>query len=190
MALAQAILACIADCPCTGYDLAKRFDGSVGFFWKATHQQIYRELAKIEEQGWIVGETILQENRPDKKRYSLTESGSNHLVQWITEPTELLVIKEDLLVKLFSGHLVPPELLIAELQRHQQSHAERLGVYQTLEQQFFANPQSLSLKGTCSYLTLRKGIRYESDYVSWCEEAIDLLKETKTSTTSSFVRES
>jgi len=32
MALAHAILAALINAPCSGYDLAKRFDGSVGFF--------------------------------------------------------------------------------------------------------------------------------------------------------------
>jgi DNA-binding PadR family transcriptional regulator len=26
---------------------------SVGFFWKASHQQIYRELTQLEGKGWV-----------------------------------------------------------------------------------------------------------------------------------------
>jgi DNA-binding PadR family transcriptional regulator len=37
----------------SGYDLARRFDKSIGYFWHATHQQIYRELARMEAAGWI-----------------------------------------------------------------------------------------------------------------------------------------
>ena len=44
MALGDAILACLTEHPMTGYELAKTFDSSIGFFWKADHQQIYREL--------------------------------------------------------------------------------------------------------------------------------------------------
>jgi hypothetical protein len=33
MALSHAILAVLANWACSGYDLAKQFDGSVGFFW-------------------------------------------------------------------------------------------------------------------------------------------------------------
>jgi DNA-binding PadR family transcriptional regulator len=61
-----------------GYDLSKRFDGSVGFFWNATQQQIYRELAKLEDQGWISPQTISQQGRPDKKLYSVTDFGRKH----------------------------------------------------------------------------------------------------------------
>ena len=40
MALGDAILACLTEHPMTGYELAKTFDSSIGFFWKADHQQI------------------------------------------------------------------------------------------------------------------------------------------------------
>ena len=39
MALGDAILACLTERPMTGYELAKTFDNSIGFFWKADHQQ-------------------------------------------------------------------------------------------------------------------------------------------------------
>ena len=55
MALADAILACLTERPMTGYELAKTFDSSIGFFWKADHQQIYRELSKLRERGHIQG---------------------------------------------------------------------------------------------------------------------------------------
>ncbi len=47
MALGDAILACLTERPMTGYELAKTFDSSIGFFWKANHQQIYRELSRL-----------------------------------------------------------------------------------------------------------------------------------------------
>jgi DNA-binding PadR family transcriptional regulator len=85
MAIAHAILVSLVDCPASGYDLAKQFEASVGFFWRATHQQIYRELTKLEEQGWISAEVISQENRPDKKLYSVTDLGKQQLIEWINE---------------------------------------------------------------------------------------------------------
>ena len=47
MALADAILVCLTERPMTGYELAKTFDSSMGFFWRASHQQIYRELQQL-----------------------------------------------------------------------------------------------------------------------------------------------
>lgn len=177
MALAQAILAFLSDQRCSGYDLAKQFNGSVGFFWKASQQQIYRELTRLEEQGWIQPEVVEQEGRPDKKLYSLTDMGQQHLLQWLGEPAELSATREALLVKVFSGHLVSRSVVLAELERHQTLHQEKLAVYQTLEQKFFQNSQNLSMQDKFRYLTLRNGISYETHWINWCREAIRALSD-------------
>lgn len=56
MALAEAILVCLTERPMSGYDLAKNFDASIGFFWRASHQQIYRELGRLREKGYVISE--------------------------------------------------------------------------------------------------------------------------------------
>lgn len=175
MALAHAILAFLAVGPCSGYGLAKEFDGSVGCFWEATHQQIYRELAKLENRGWVSFETIPQENRLDKKLYHLTELGQKQLTEWIAQPTELAPTREDLLVKTFVAYLVPPQIIVKELERRRQTHLKKLSIYQDKEQQYKKNPQELSPEAKLRYLLLRRGIRYEADWVGWCDEALHLL---------------
>ena len=47
MSLAHALLTSLLEQPSSGYELARRFDKSIGHFWQATHQQIYRELGRI-----------------------------------------------------------------------------------------------------------------------------------------------
>ncbi len=177
MALAQAILAALIDFPCSGYDLAKRFDGSVGFFWKASHQQIYRELAKLDTQGWVNSETIHQSSRPDKKLYSVTEFGQKQLVEWIAQPSEPTPEKEEILVKIFAGAHAPRTVILAELQRHRHAHQLRLATYQDIEQQYFQQPQSLSVQEKFQYLTLRRGLGFELGWLTWCDEAIQLLSQ-------------
>ena len=56
MSLAHALLTSLLEQPSSGYDLARRFDKSIGHFWQATHQQIYRELGRMEDAGWIRSE--------------------------------------------------------------------------------------------------------------------------------------
>ncbi|MGB5961983.1 MAG: PadR family transcriptional regulator [Coleofasciculaceae cyanobacterium] len=179
MAIAHAILVSLINTPASGYELAKQFEASVGFFWKATYQQIYRELTKLEDLGWIIAEVIAQETRPDKKLYTVTELGRLQLIEWMTRTCEPAVIKDDLLVKIFAGYLIPEQKLIKEIEHHRQIHAEKLKAYQDIEQQCFANPQTLTHQQKYQYLTLRKGIGYETDWINWCEEAIELLQPEK-----------
>ncbi|MEH2304448.1 PadR family transcriptional regulator [Nostoc sp.] len=178
MALAHAILAALVEASCSGYDLAKRFDGSVGFFWSASHQQIYRELSKLEDQEWISSETILQAGRPDKRLYSVTDLGQQHLKEWITQPCEPTPIKDDLLVKIFAGHIVPNEIILAELEHHQKAHLEKLSTYRDLEQRYFKDLQKLPEAAKFQYLTLLNGITYETNWLAWCNQVMELLNQT------------
>lgn len=174
MSLAHAILVLLTDCPQSGYDLAKQFDGSVGFFWQASHQQIYRELAKLEAQQWLEAEAIAQVGRPDKKLYHVTELGKQHLVNWMQQPCDLSSTKEALLIKMFAGTLVPREVMVQELERHRDLHAKQLAIYRSIEQRF-THPSELPVAEQFRYLTLRKGIGYETNWVAWCDEALQLL---------------
>ena len=177
MSLSHAILASLSDNTYSGYDLAKQFDGSVGFFWKATNQQIYRELRKLEEAKFINSQEIAQEGRPNKRVFSITETGKNHLRKWITEPTELSTTKEEILIKVFAGHLVPKTKLIQELEHQRYCHQERLTLYKGIEHQFVRDVNADSREVRYKYLTLRRGIRFEKEWIAWYEETINFLAE-------------
>ena len=66
MALAHTILALLAQQPNSGYDLSKRFDEGLSCYWKASQQQVYRELSKMETRAWVRFETVPQTGKPDK----------------------------------------------------------------------------------------------------------------------------
>src|SRR5437899_12910457 len=75
MALGDAILACLTERPMTGYELAKTFDSSIGFFWKTDHQQIYRELSRLRTRGYIQCREVVQSGKPNKLVDNLTPYG-------------------------------------------------------------------------------------------------------------------
>lgn len=180
MALSHAIMTLLVDYPQSGYDLTKKFEGTVGYFWKATHQQIYKELSKLEKEGWLISEVIPQEGRPDKKLYSVTDLGKQELIAWVLKPTETMPIREELLVKTSVAYLTSPSVMVEEIQRHRQLHEERLQDYRRIEQQYFQNVQELAPEWHCRYLALRRGIRYEVDYIEWCDEAMQVLNHLPT----------
>lgn len=180
MALSHAILAALLEEACSGYDLAKRFDGSVGFFWTASHQQIYRELTRQEAQGLIVAEQVTQEGRPNKKLYQVTPAGKLNLSQWIKESGSPSSLKDDLLVKIFAGYLVSTTVMLQELRHHQAHHQERLEEYRAIAAHFFSDPALLSLQHRYQYLTLRNGIHYETAWLAWCDEAIAFFQKEET----------
>lgn len=177
MALAHTILALLSDQNSrSGYDLSKAFEEMVGCYWQASQQQVYRELGKMEQSGWVIHETIPQEGRPDKKLYRITAAGQAELVRWYQNPSEPAPIREDLLVKVLAGPYVPQEFLLAELHHRRQVHSTKLGRYHEKEAWFKSFPE-LSPAQKFQYLTLRRGIRYEQAWLDWCDEVLAFLKD-------------
>ena len=174
MALKHAILAALGSNAFSGYDLWKKFSGCTTHYWKASQQQVYRELSKLETQGAIAPETVSQENRPDKKLYRVTPIGKEILTTWIAEPSNPMAVREELMVKVLAADLVSPEVIVKELQRRQEIHLQNLTACRDMEQEILGEGElsELSNRKKCVYLTLRRGIRYETEWVEWCKEAI------------------
>jgi DNA-binding PadR family transcriptional regulator len=175
MSLAHAILATLSNGCASGYDLSKQFAGSVGFFWYATQQQIYRELTKLEEQGYLDAEIIHQSGRPDKRLLSITPAGAEYLHKWIAQPGTMSPLKDELLVKIFAGHLVDKQIILGEIAHHRQLHQATLDTYLEIERNFFADPATFDRAELLRYLTLKNGIEFEHGWLRWCEQAISLL---------------
>ena len=88
MSLSHVLLTSLLEKPSTGFELARRFDRSMGFFWNASHQQIYRELNNMLGKGWI--STIEEESEHSRKKtYQVEQPGRVELLSLIhiSEPT-------------------------------------------------------------------------------------------------------
>ena len=72
---------------------------------------------------------------------------------------------------------MPPDQLVTELRRRRQSHLDQLAHYQAMEAQYQSHPHP-PRQEQYRYLTLRRGLRYEQDWVDWCEEVLALLAPT------------
>ncbi|MGW0044228.1 PadR family transcriptional regulator [Rhodococcus sp. NPDC003348] len=175
MALEHALLVSLSEQSGSGYELARRFDKSIGFFWSATHQQIYRVLKRMDEAGWVTGEAVGQQGRPDKRVYRVSDAGRAELARWIAEPTEVGHLRNELAVKIRAAAYADPGDVRAEVVRHRDGHAQRLEVYRMIEKRDFPVPARLSGSALHQYLVLRGGIRVEEGFTQWCEEILAAL---------------
>jgi DNA-binding PadR family transcriptional regulator len=174
VALGDAILACLTERPMTGYELAKTFDTSIGFFWKADHQQIYRELTRLRDRGHIQGCEVVQSGKPNKLVYTLTAEGRAALRHWAARPSTPALIKDDLLVRLYALDCVDIDPLRADLMARLEYHRDRFSRYERILNKRF--PQgTASPADTGKLLVLRMGLRYERAVAECCEEALDTL---------------
>src|SRR5215475_4378978 len=158
----------------TGYELAKTFDSSIGFFWKADHQQIYRELTRLRDKGHVQAREVVQSGKPNKLVYTLTVEGKAALRHWAARPSSPPSIKDDMLVRLCALDAVDIEPMRADLMARLEYHRDRLARYERVLKKRF--PQgAVSLADTGKLLGLRLGLRHARAVAEWCEEALQIL---------------
>jgi DNA-binding PadR family transcriptional regulator len=179
VALEHAILVSLAEQSSSGYDLARRFDKSIGYFWAATHQQVYKVLGRMEAAGWVAGTVVEQDGRPDKKLYELTADGRAELARWLAVPAEPEVTRSELAVKVRGAAYGDVRAVATEVARHRAMHAERLDVYLANEKRAFPDPARLRGSTLHQYLVLRGGITYERGALEWCDEILAALTPSK-----------
>lgn len=155
----------------SGYDLAKHFDETIGFFWRATHSQIYRELSKLKERGLISAEEIHQRGKPNRIVYSITDAGRDALLAWSRQPTAPDPVKDDFLVKLYGLEHMDIETLREHLTQRMEGHRDRLAKFSKIA----GNMQPTSLGQLGRLRGLEIGLRYEREWAEWCEETLDAL---------------
>lgn len=177
MSLKHSLLVLLADNPASGYDLSQQFKGSVGFFWNASHQQVYKELKTMTDAGWLACDTAPQADRPDKKIYRVTPEGQQALKEWLVQPAKLHKYKDAFLIKLYGGRHLPRADLLAELDRHMGLHAKSLAQLKAIESNYhsLSNTQQARLK--LPYLTLKLGISNEENWLNWARETRESLCE-------------
>ena len=96
----------------SGYDLGVSIRASVGHIWNESYGQIYPNLRKLAAGGFVTSKTEKQKSKPDRRIYSITEKGLERLAKWLAVPPQPEIPRNELLLKLFFGAQVSPELMI------------------------------------------------------------------------------
>jgi DNA-binding PadR family transcriptional regulator len=172
--LGEVILTVLAHCPMTGYEIARSFDQALSHFWHASHQQIYRELARLNKQGLVVYRSVAQSGKPDKKRYSLTSAGRATLRKWVAGVTDPPRPRYDLLVKLMAGLLVNKPGLEREITRVQAENALYLEQLRAMDENCRKQPLQTGYDYGL-YLALRRGLLLVEAQTVWLAEVKHLL---------------
>ncbi len=170
MSLHHAILGILSVMPMTGYELkTQAFDQSVAHFWQADQSQIYRTLGKMEEDGWLTYELEVQDGRPNRKVYHLTDAGRAELARWLRTPQPLPVNREAFLIQLFFGASLTNEELLELVAGQRTGHAARLAGYEQIPIPPLEDP-SLDRMRTLWRLTLDLGIAIEHARLAWLDQ--------------------
>ena len=180
VALPHAILVSLCEQAGSGYELARRFDRSIGFFWSATHQQIYRTLRAMEDDGWVHVTPVVQQGRPDKKVYTVADAGPRRagpLDRRTADGPRQFGDRQPHARSRGQDPRAPPTATsprcVTRSAALRAERAELLDTYRGFEKRQFPDPSALSGSALHQYLVLRGGIRAEESAVDWLDEVRD-----------------
>ncbi|MET9110475.1 PadR family transcriptional regulator [Streptomyces zhihengii] len=172
MSLPHAILTALLEKPSSGLELTRRFDRSIGYFWSSTHQQIYRELGKLEQAGHIRALPSPQPTRGQKKEYEVLPAGRAELADWVGRSEDPRPVRDPLLLRLRAAAAVGGGDVEAELVRHLELHRAQLADYREIERRDFPPERRISRQDRLRHVVLRGGIELESFWTGWLTDTL------------------
>jgi PadR family transcriptional regulator AphA len=176
MSLPHVILTVLSTRDATGYDITKEFSYSIGYFWKASHQQVYRELNKMAENNLVTCELQPQEGKPDRKVYSITDGGRSALGEWFEQPTAPTTIRDEFCAKLMACAIEPSDSFIDQVAQLIKEAEQLIQSYKEIEATQYANLSELSKQARLERLTLRRNLAMRQAWVVWANEVLEELK--------------
>lgn len=170
----EVILGLLSHEDLTGYDIKKRIDGAVSFFWKGSFGSIYPALKAMEEAGLISSRKTDDPGSRGKILYHITEKGTSELRTWLGDEQASNELKYETLLKLYFGSVEGPDTAIRNIEMFEskiKTDLELLKIYKgNLEEQLDNGDHMYFL------LTVMFGIETYEAYLKWCSKAKKMLK--------------
>lgn len=111
----------------TGYEIKKLVaDGAFSFFSEASYGSIYPALTKLMDDGCVTCRAETQDGRPDKKVYTLTQTGHDCLRDAIRQPPGPDRQRSEFLATVLFAEAVSPERLAQLLDERRAYHHMRI----------------------------------------------------------------
>ncbi len=188
MSLRFGILGLLDFAPMTGYNLKKVFDRSVNNVWTANLSQIYRELGALEKGGYVSSRIEQQDDRPDKKIYSITPEGRRILIQWLKECPDTFVSpkRDEFMLKLFFGSQLEKDEVINYLERFiedrrtalaavKEPHENIAKVASTISPEF---AKKMEKEGRIIQFILKRAVMTNQLLITWAQDCIEELNKS------------
>ena len=169
-----AILGLLAIKPMSAYELVKFSKETIGFFWNESYGNIHKNLRQLAEEGWV--DLIRAESQHrQKKTYAITPAGRQHLRQWLKAPPEEVLLRDELLLKLFVSEKEDIAGLSDFVRQEAEEMQQAIQVLSGVRQSIAALDQDPTRKELW-LLTLDYGKSYAETRLAWCRQVDRQLK--------------
>ncbi len=160
-AVTWAVLGLIALEPRSGYDVKRIVDRTIRHFWAASYGQIYPELRRLVEAGWITGEDASTGGRR-RRLYRITPAGSEALLEWQHGHETRIELRDESLLRLFFADTLPREEALGLLQARREGYRQMLAYLRGLDDGKGPDPDFVDL-------VYRWGLDYCQWGIEWCD---------------------
>lgn len=168
------ILGLLSHEPLTGYEIKKRINTTLKFFWSASYGSIYPTLSQLEKENKVT-RLETKENGREKIIYTITDCGRKFLNQWLQFPAEKDELRYETLLKIFFGDNASIEQAVSHINAFEKKISAELpylrGAVKQLEMIQDAETAHLYY-----LLTARFGVKTYEAYLDWCAETKKILE--------------
>ncbi|MFK7768850.1 MAG: PadR family transcriptional regulator [Mariniblastus sp.] len=167
-----AILGILLSGPQSGYEIAKFCREVLSSFWSESYGQIYPKLKELVDEG-LVKKKDVAESKRKKSVYTITAKGKKAVAAWAAEPAATQPVRNELLLKVFFGSELAPEISRQQLQHAliRQQHALRN--LKSIEQGILDSEEDITerqKRHAC--ITVRLGIHIMQARIKWAKESL------------------
>ena len=164
----------------SGYDLVKRFQPSAAHWWHPKSAQMYAELSRMEGDGLVTAETVIQTKYPNKRVFSLTDAGRDELRRYGAVPSPPGEFKDELVIKMLSIDVADTAALLADIARRRKWCIERLrrdkASIETMLQGQDADTFAKTAQDVGEYLWRLRSIGLMEETIAWCDTAARVIE--------------
>jgi PadR family transcriptional regulator, regulatory protein AphA len=143
-----------------GYEIKQLVDRTVRFFWAISYGQLYPELRRLEEAGYVTSADDPQGGR-QRRAYTLTPEGEDVLVEWLRQDSadDTQELRDEGLLKLFFIDAINPADAAAIAGSAADRHRRMIATLEAVERDFHPTARGP-----------RAVLDFGLDYHRWCAE--------------------
>ena len=157
----------------TGYDIKKRIDGGISFFWKGSFGSIYPALADMEKSGYVEKRGAQTKGRREKILYHITDKGIDALKEWLNVEQAANDLKYETMLKLYFGGAQDKGTTLKNIRYFEEQVKSDLAVLRVYQENL---EKVMDQKDHIYYyLTVTFGIDTYEAYLKWCGKAKKIL---------------
>ena len=157
----------------TGYDIKKRIDGAISFFWKGSFGSIYPALSDMEKSGLVEKHRAETKGRREKILYHITDKGIDELKEWLNTEQAANDLKYETMLKLYFGGAEDKGTALRNICYFEEQVKRDLSVLRVFQENL---EKVLDQKDhVYYYLTVTFGIDTYEAYLNWCVRAKKIL---------------